>query len=103
MSQQYTPLSSPKDQDPAGPRVGSDLCLQTQYCKLQDCSFLPSRVCPFMDECGLEVCAGFLVGRASACPLVGGVGSWPSGVPGHVNGHVSRQKWAQKVFRQPVC
>ena len=27
-----------------------------------------------MGEAGLEACAGFLVGGASACPLVGGVG-----------------------------
>ena len=30
-------------------------------------------------EAGLEASAGFLEGRASACPLVDGAGSWPSG------------------------
>ena len=32
-----------------------------------------------MGEAGLEACSGFLVTEASACPVVGGPGSWPSG------------------------
>lgn len=43
-----------------------------------DCSFLASDVCPLVGEVVLEACAGFLVGRASACLLVGGAGSWSS-------------------------
>ena len=31
-------------------------------CKLCDCSFLVSGVCPLVGETGLEACAGFLVG-----------------------------------------
>ena len=52
-------------------------------CRLQDCSFLASGVCPLVDEDGLEVCAGFLAGRVGACPLVGGTGSWSSGGQSH--------------------
>ena len=87
VSQQYTPLSSLKGQGPAFPRVGSDLSLWTQFCRLQDHSFLASGVCPLVGEAGLETCAAFLAGGASVCPLVGGTGSWPSGqdcVKGHV-------------------
>ena len=51
---------------------------------LQDCFFLASCFCTLVGEVGLEACAGFLVGGAGACPLVGGAGSWPSGVLGHV-------------------
>ena len=79
---------SPKGQGPAGPRVGSDLHLQTELHKLQDHSFLVSGVCLLVGEAGLETCAGFLVGGASVCPLVGGAGSWPSGWQGHAKGCV---------------
>ena len=84
MSQKYTPLSSPKGQGPAGPRVGSDLRLWTQFCRLQDHSFLASGICPLADEAGLAARAAFLVGRAGACPLVSGAWSWPSSGQGHV-------------------
>ena len=84
VSQEYTPLSSPKGQGPAGPRVVSDLCLWTQFCRLLDCSFLASGVCPLVGEAGLEACEGFLVGGAGVCPLVGGAASCPSGGQGHV-------------------
>ena len=57
-------------QGPAVPRVGSDLSLQTQFCRLQDHSFLASGICPLVGEAGLEACAGFLVGGIGACPLV---------------------------------
>ena len=102
MSQKYTPLSSPKGQGPAGSRVDSDLCLWTQFHRLQACSFLPSGVCPLVGEAGLEACAGFLVGGVSACPLVGRAVSWPSGGQGSVKGHVLGWLWDQEVFRQPV-
>ena len=82
MSQQHTPLSSPKAQGPAGSRVGSDLCLQTQFHRLWDHSFLASGICTLVCEAGIEACAGFLVGGAGACALVGGAGSWPSGGQG---------------------
>ena len=62
-----------------------------------------SDVCPLVGEAGLGACAGFLEGVASACPLVGGTVSWPSGGQGCVKGHVLRQLWAQEDFRQPVC
>ena len=65
-----------------------DLCLQTQFYRLQDCSFLASGVCPLVGGAGLEACAGFLVGGTDACPFVGGAGSWPSGGQSHVKGHV---------------
>ena len=52
-------------------------------CRLQNCSVLASGVCPQVGEAGVEAYAGFLAGGASACPLVRGVGSWPSGGQGH--------------------
>ena len=39
-------------QEPVGPRVGSDLCLQTQLCRLWHCIFLASGVCPLLGEAG---------------------------------------------------
>ena len=76
MSQQYTPLSSPKGQGPAGPRLGSEMCLWTQFCRLQYCSFLTFGIGPLVDEAGLEFCAGFLAGggwwvELDLGPLVG--------------------------------
>ena len=88
ISQQYTPLLLLNGQRPADPRVGSDLCLQIQFHRLWDYIFLVSGVCPLVGEAGLETCAGFLVGGAGACLLVGGVVFWPSGGQGHVKGHV---------------
>lgn len=41
-----------------------------------------------MDEAGLEVCAGFLVGGAGVFPLVGEAVTWLSGGYGHVEGCV---------------
>ena len=84
-SQECTPLSSPKGQGPTGPRVVSGLHLDL-VCRLPDCNFLASGVCPLVGEAGLEVCAGFLAGRVSACPQVGGAGCWPSGGQGHSRG-----------------
>ena len=50
-----------------------------------------------MGEAGLEACVGFLAGRADACPLVGGAGSWPSGRQGCVImkslGNLSANEW----------
>ena len=43
---------------------------------------------PPVGEAGLEACAGFLMGGASACPLVRGIGSWPSGGRGCVKERV---------------
>ena len=60
----------------------------------QDHSFLSSGVSPLVAEAGLETCAGFLERRASACPLVGRAGSWPSGG----QGCVQRQLWALQSF-----
>ena len=37
-----------------------------------------------MGDASLEGCAGFLVSRTGACPLVGGAGPCPSGGQGHV-------------------
>ena len=51
------------------------LVFADSVCRLQDCGFLASGVCPLMGEAGLEVCAGFLVGGARACPLMGGARS----------------------------
>ena len=84
MSQKYTPLSPIKDQGPAGPRVGSDLCLQIRFCGLPDHGSLASAVCPLVGEAGLEAYAGFLVGGAGACPLMGRAVPWPSGGQGCV-------------------
>ena len=72
----HTPLSSPKGQGPDGPRVGSDLCLWTQLCRLLDHSFLAFGVCCLVGEAVEEFCAGFPMGRACACLLMGGAGSW---------------------------
>ena len=76
--------SGPLPSHPPGARDqptqgSSDLCLQSQFCSLQDSSLLPSGVCPPMGEANLGACAGFLVGGTGACPLVGRMGSWPSG------------------------
>ena len=80
------PSRHPRASDPG--RVASDLCLQTKFHRLRDCSFLASAVCSLLSEAGLETCAGLLVGRPSACPLVGGAGSWASGGQSHVKGCV---------------
>lgn len=40
--------------------------------------FLASGVCPLLGETGLEAPAGPREGSASARPLVGGAGSWPT-------------------------
>ena len=101
VSQQYIPLSSPKAQRPAGPRVGSDLHLGSWFHRLQVCSF--SCFCSLVGEAGLETCAGFLVGRAGACPLVDRAESLSSGGQCHVKGCVWRWLWTQEVIRQPVC
>lgn len=85
MSQQYTPLSSPKCQGPANLRVAFDLSLWTHFHRLGNCNFLVSVVCPLVDEVGLEACAGFLDGVASACLLVvDTAGSWASGGQSHI-------------------
>ena len=88
VSQQYTPLLSPNGQGPAGPRVGSDLCLETQFHRLWDCIFLASGVYLLVGEVDLEACAGFLVGEAGNFLLVSGVVSWPSGGQDPVKGLV---------------
>ena len=87
MSQQYTPLSSPNDQGPVGPRGGSDLCLQAEFHRHWDCIFLASGVCPLVGEAGLaslwegqiparstpvELDLGPLVGRAMSRGVSGG-------------------------------
>lgn len=51
-------------------------------------SFLASGVFPLEDKAGLKAYAGFLVEGASACPLVGGARSWPSGGQGQIKGCV---------------
>lgn len=79
MYQPYTPLSSPSDQGSVGPRVSSDLCLQTQLCRLWHCIFLASGVFPLLGEAGL---ASWWLG-AGFCPLMGGIGSWFFGVQCH--------------------
>ena len=48
-------------------------------------------------------CAGFLVRRIAACPLVAGAGSCPSGGRGHVKGCAYGWLWAQCGLRHPVC
>ena len=52
--------------------------------RLKDHSFLASVFCPLMGEAGPEACAGFPVGGASACPLVGGEVLWTPGGWSHV-------------------
>ena len=59
-----------------------------------------SDICCLVVEVGPGACAGFLLGRTSACPLVGGAGSSPS--DGHVKWCVYRWLWAQYNFRQPI-
>ena len=53
-------------------------------CRLWDCSFLASGVCPLVGEAGLDVCVDILEEEASACPLVGVAVSWSSGGQGHI-------------------
>lgn len=68
-------FASGQGQGPAGLIVGSwMLSLGTQF----SCVF-----CLPPGEAGLEMNTGFLDGRASACPLVGGTGSWASGGQDH--------------------
>lgn len=74
--------SGPLPSHPPGARDqptqgSSDLCLQSQFCSLQDSSLLPSGVCPPMGEANLGACAGFLVGGTGACPLVARAGFVP--------------------------
>ena len=76
--------ASGQGRGPACPRVVSGLLLAGWVCRLWDCGFLASGICPLVGEAGLEASAGFLEGKASACPLVGGAGSWPAGGQGHV-------------------
>ena len=71
-------------QGPTGSRVESALLWVGWVHRLWDLSFLASVVCPLVGEVGLEVGAGFLEGRDSVCPLMGGAGSWSSGGQGHV-------------------
>ena len=67
---------SGQGQGPAGPRAGSGLL----WAGWGIVFFLHlSGVWPLVGGARLEVCTGFLEGRASDCPLVGGAGSWPSG------------------------
>lgn len=54
-----------------------------QLFRLWDHTFIDSEICPLGEE-GLEACAGFIVGRASACPLVVWAGFWSSGGQGCV-------------------
>ena len=88
MSQQYPCFLSPKDQKLAGPSLGSYLCLYTQFCKLQDHSFLPSVSGACRLSRGLYRLPVEGGGCAGVCPWVGGAGSWPSWGKGHVKGHV---------------
>ena len=84
MFQQYTSLSSPKDQGPAGPRVVSDLCLQTQFCKIIVSLLLVSA--PWWVRLVQRFVQASWWGCAGACPLVGRTGSWPSGEQGPCQG-----------------
>ena len=67
----------------AVPRVGSEL-FGAHFCKLPAFIFLASGACLLVFEGSLEIWAGFLVGEACPCPLVGGARSWPSGGQGHI-------------------
>ena len=58
-------------------------CLTFCVCDLQslECRVVgpfASGVCLLVGEANLETCVGFLVGRTSACPLVGGAESYLS-------------------------
>lgn len=46
--------------------------------------YFSSGFCPVVGEAGLETSTGFLLGRAAACPLMGGAESWFSAGQGHV-------------------
>lgn len=41
-------------QEQVGPRLFSDVYLQTQFCRLQDDNILPFDVCPLVSDYGLE-------------------------------------------------
>ena len=64
-----------QDKGPAGSRVVSGLLWAGWVCGLQDYGFLTSVICPLVGDSDLEDNVGFLEGRASACPLLGGVES----------------------------
>lgn len=73
-SQESILLLSPKGQGPACSRVVSGLHLQILSIGC-GYSFLASGVWSLVGEAGLEASAGFVVGGASVCLLVGGAGS----------------------------
>ena len=52
-----------------------------------------------MGESSQEAHVSFIVGGSSACSLVDGPGSWPSGGQGHVKVFVQRCLWAYEDFR----
>ena len=45
-------------QESVGPRVGSDLCLQTQFHRFHDRCLLVSGVCPLVGEAGSQLSVG---------------------------------------------
>ena len=78
-SQQYTPLSSPKGQEPAG-AGSSDLPLHTH---LQDV-FLLLVSAPWWVRLVERLVQGSCREGAGVCPLLSGAGSRPSGGQGYV-------------------
>ena len=99
--------ASGQGRGPAGSRVGSALLSAGWVRRLPDCGFLAFGVCPLVSEAGPEAGAGFLEGRARAQEILELVAAqwWVELGPGTSGGqgHVQRQVWAQKIFRQPVC
>lgn len=99
VSQQYIPLLSPKGQGTAGLRVGSDLCLWTQFHRLWDFGFLASDVCALLGKAGLEASTVFLMGGAFASPLVGEL-SFDLVLGRSIS---KGMLWAPEVFTYLVC
>ena len=84
---------------PAGPRIGSGLLLVGSVPRLQDCSFLPSGICPLMGEAHLEPTADLLLGRAMS-----GQGWVVMGLGPLMGRDMSRGGYGlRKFLKQPVC
>ena len=64
------------------------LCLWSLFHRLQDCSSPWFFVCPLVGKAGLEPYEDFLLEGTSACLLVFGAGSCPSGGQDHLKGYV---------------
>ena len=90
--------ASRQSHDPAGPRAGSGPPWADGSVGCGIVTFLCPVSIPW-EVRRVEASTYFLEGRASACSLVDGAGSWSFSR----QDRVLRQPWAQDVFRYNVC